>query len=202
MPQPILFLTGFEPFLDTPINASGELARALHGSTVAGARIHAVVLPVTFDGMPPAYHAALEALPSAPLALCSLGVQREPYFRLENRARPVLDSHKPDTSGVFASEQAPLGSADRRTTLDLEVLAQAVHTAGGEDVRISEDAGGYVCERCYWEVLGESLARDVPGVFLHVPPITALALNEQLAPVRGFLAELVRQASSGSRRSL
>ena len=202
MPQPILFLTGFEPFLDTPVNASGELARALDGAIVGDARVHAVVLPVTFDGMPPAYRAALKALPAPPLALCSLGVQRESYFRLENRARPVLDSHKPDTSGAFASEQAPLGAADRRTTLDLEVLAQAIHAAGGEDVRISEDAGGYVCERCYWEVLGESLARDIPAVFLHVPPITALSLDEQLAPVRGFLVELVRQASSASRRSL
>jgi len=196
VPRPLLFLTGFGPFADIPANPSGEMARALQGQTIGGAEIRSCVLPVSFRSMPAVYAGALAALADAPLvALCSLGVQREATFRLERRARPRLDSTKADVEGAFAAEYEPLGASERRTTADLESLARAMGDGAGLGVRISEDAGGYLCERCYWDVLGESARRGVPGVFLHVPPPEALALEDQLGPVRALLEELAREGA-------
>ncbi len=197
MTKPILFLTGFEPFLDTVVNSSGELARALHGSEVSGVEIHATVLPVSFQRMPVAYGEALGALPAERvIALLSLGVQRESYFRLETRARPVLDSAKPDVDGAYVRDLKALGKAERTSSLDLESLAQSMRDVDARDVRLSSDAGGYVCERCYWELLGIAGERGLSGCFLHVPPIDAYTVEQQLVPVRAFIDELISQAKS------
>lgn len=195
MSQPVLFVTGFEPFLDVRVNASGELVKLLDGMQIGDAMVRGVVLPVSFQGMPQAYDAALEALePDSALALCSLGVHREGYFRLEQRARPILKSDKPDADGVLAADIDPLGSAELRTSVDLPQLMEALRGGGATDVRLSDDAGGYVCERCCWHLLQVGQERQVPAVFLHVPPEGTLAASDQLAPVIGMLHALLSQA--------
>ncbi|MFT7484819.1 MAG: pyroglutamyl-peptidase [Candidatus Paceibacteria bacterium] len=191
----VLFLTGFEPFLDVPVNVSGELARALDGELLNGVELRSFVLPVSFRETPVAYLSALNSVAGEEVvALCSLGVHGKPYFRLESRARAILDSKKPDADGVLPAELEPLGDQDRSTTVHLERLARALRDGGGQDVRVSQDAGGYLCERCYWDVLGESSARKIPGVFLHVPPLDALPVEQQLPVVKSFLLELLAQA--------
>ena len=108
--SPCLMLTGFEPFLDVKLNPSGEIARALDGRLIAGTTVHSAILPVAYRSLGPSYARALEELePSLPIALLSLGVHREGFFRLETRARPVLDSEQPDSEGRRAAQIDPLG---------------------------------------------------------------------------------------------
>lgn len=195
MEAPYLFLTGFRPFLDVTLNPSGELARALDGTFIDGVELSGVVLPVDFEEVAPAYRAALAARgDQRPLALLSLGVQREGWFRLEQRARPKLVSTKPDTGGRSAADLAPLGDAELHTELDLDALAAALERGGAQEVGISNDAGGYVCERTYYEVLERAAELGVPGLFLHVPPVELVPLAEQRGPLEALLLELVRQA--------
>mgnify|MGYP002631527652 CR=1 FL=1 len=194
MGAPTLLLTGFEPFLDVKVNASGELAKRLNGVLLDGVEVRSAILPVSFRELPGAYEQALQG--TLPLALCSLGVQRAPYYRLESRARPNLASAKPDNTGEFAADQAPLGESPLVSRAQLGALGQSLLTAGAGYVRMSEDAGGYLCERCYWEVLAAAEERGIPGVFLHVPPVEELDVALQLVPVTAMLRELIRQAKA------
>ncbi len=63
-PQPtgedVVLVTGFEPFGQWDSNPSGAIALALNGTTVDGARIVGVVLPVTFNTSYRRMHAAME----------------------------------------------------------------------------------------------------------------------------------------------
>jgi pyroglutamyl-peptidase len=180
----ILLLSGFGPFEGVPDNPSGRAAEAL----AADPGIHAVVLPVSFRAAPRALDAALAALaPSVPAALIGLGVHRGPEFRLERRACRPLRSGRPDLDGVCASAIPLEGPPELCTGIDLEALAGELRAAGAERVRISDDAGGYVCERLYRHSLEAGARLGVPAVFLHVPPLLALPLERQLPVVRGLI---------------
>lgn len=190
----LLYLTGFSPFVDVDENPSGLLAERLAGRALGGLTVHGRVLPVTFDGVGPAYAEGLAEMPVPPAALLSLGVHRGASFRLESRARPELSSAKVDNAGRRAAEVAPLGPTELSTGLDLEALAVALEGGGAGQVLRSDDAGGFVCERCYWEVLSSAARLGVPGLFLHVPPIAAVPVTAQLPVVEALIAELARQA--------
>lgn len=187
---PVL-LTGFGPFPGVSENPSGRIARVL----AADPGIHAVVLPVGFRSAPLAFDAALAELGGVgPAALVGLGVHPGPGFRLERRAGHPLRSTRPDVEGVCAREVPLAGPCERSSGLDLGALAAAL-SGSGADVRVSGDAGGYVCERLYLHALeaGERLA--VPCVFLHVPPLTEVALDAQVALVRALLREIRSRAA-------
>jgi pyroglutamyl-peptidase len=179
-----LLLCGFGPFPGVSENPSGQAAAAL----AADPGIHAVVLPVAFRSAPLALDAAMQRL--APRALVGLGVHPGPEFRLERRARRLLGSDRPDIEGVCAREIALEGPDELCTGVDLEHLARVLEAAGAPVVRISEDAGGYVCERVYRHLLEAAQRLGVPGVFLHVPPLAALALECQLLVVRALVREI------------
>ena len=48
LPTPVILLTGFEPFGGDSLNPSWEVALALNGALVAGARVVSVCLPCRF----------------------------------------------------------------------------------------------------------------------------------------------------------
>lgn len=193
----LLFVTGFGPFFRVTRNASGEVARALAAAPPPGWDVVAHELPVTFAGAPPALEAALDALaPRIPDLLLALGVHREGWFRLERRARPRLDSAKPDNDGVYAAALGPVGERELATPLDLAALAERLRRAGAAEARVSEDAGGFVCERAYLAALEAGRRRGFPALFLHVPPAERLDPAEQAAILRRFLAELAREGGT------
>ena len=55
---------------------------------------------------------------------------------------------------------------------------------------ISEDAGGYLCERVFRAGLEVGVA---PALFLHVPPLEVMGAEEQTEVVLAFLERLVGQ---------
>lgn len=191
---PLLFVTGFGPYLDASFNPSEELVRRLIVEPPPGIEVASEVLPVSFTRTPVAYHRALERLDRCPVALLSLGLHREGWFRPERRARRVLDSTKPDAEGVFARELEPLGEEDLTTAVDLASLERALRAGGATEVRISDDAGGYICEQTHYLVLRQAQRWGTLGHFLHVPPAEQVSVEDQFGPVSSLAAELVRQA--------
>lgn len=195
MRTPLLLVTGFEPFLDVERNPSGELAVALADDPPEGVDVVGRVLPVSFAASARELEAALAELePRRPDAILGLGVQRESWFRLEGRARRVLDSHKPDREGVFASELGPLTERDRACALDLQRLTAVLLEAGAPRAGISLHAGGYVCERTYLAALEQGGRLGIPALFLHVPAIEHHSVEEQLPIVRALARELMALA--------
>lgn len=190
MNQPLL-LTGFEPFLNVSINPSGEVARRLSGRVLKSAagqvEIVGAVLPVSFSRAPMAHSEALAGLPAPPVAIVSLGVHRGPEFRLETRAGVRYASGQPDNDGQMGAGILLDGPEQLETPYDLIACESWLVEAGAPATMISGDAGGYLCERVFRAGL------DVPGVpalFLHVPPVEALGIDEQVRVIEGFLARL------------
>ena len=117
-----------------------------------------------------------------------LGVQRSPWFRLERVALAELRSAKHDNDGVRAAGVRLAGEPRLETGLDLDALARALVAGGAADVRVSDDAGGFVCERVYHHALTRARERGIPAVFLHVPPLAAVGLEAQTRAVAALLA--------------
>jgi len=187
----LILVTAFGPFPGVERNPSREVALALERDPPPGVRVLSSELPVTFRGVSPAIDAFLErGLPERPAALLGLGVQRRASFRLERRARGRLDSARADNDGLSPAELGIDLGAELATVCDLERLADALRAAGAPAVELSDDAGGYVCERTYHHLLVRGAELALPTVFLHIPPVAAMGPEEQARIVRGMVGVL------------
>jgi pyroglutamyl-peptidase len=119
-----------------------------------------------------------------------LALKREKIC-VERAALNVADFHIPDADGV-QPRGGPLvaGGPDAwLTSVDVRGLAMAIEAAG-VPARVSNTAGTYVCNAWYYELLRVLRPRGVPVVFLHLPPLEAVVLDQQIEAVRvavGFL---------------
>lgn len=191
----MVLVTGFGPFEEVTRNPSWELARSLEDLLPDGCFVRALELPVSFEGAPEELARVLKVEPID--MLVGLGVQKEDTYRLERRARGSLQGDRIDNEGRSASAVGVEAGQDLETTVDLEAVAAAMREASGEyEVVISEDAGGYVCERTYHALLDWGRKLRVPAVFLHVPPEETIPADGQGPVVRTMVQALVAQLSS------
>jgi pyrrolidone-carboxylate peptidase len=188
--SPLFLITGFGSFESVSENPSGALARELDGDPgVVG-----VEIPVSFRGSAAALDAALERLaPLRPDFLLALGVHPGDGFRLERRAGAALAPGRTDNDGETGEVVSGVmggGAGDLATDLDLPVLAAELGGLGLGDVTVSEDAGGYVCERIYRHALVRGNELGCPALFLHVPPLKSVSLGRQEILARALLQSL------------
>ncbi len=203
-----VLVTGFGPFENVCINASGVVAQR-----VASERESHRVDPATVgesetghlawlrDGrarpsewrvkgleLPTAYGRARELASQAARefgcrAVVALGVWRGHDVRVERRASGIVTSERRDARGEIWNGFS-LGG-DQVSRVDVAALADAI------GARVSEDCGGYVCNATYQALLS---ATDKPTVFLHIPrDVGASGLAATEAVVRkaiAFMAQL------------
>ena len=63
-----------------------------------------------------------------------------------------------------------------------------LHDNSCRQVGLSSSAGLYLCNYIYFH----SLARGLPAVFVHIPPLDAMALGEQVKYLERTLEHLLR----------
>ncbi len=183
-----LLLTGFGAFEGVLVNPSGALASHFD----VRANIHGTVIPVEFAGCADALDQAIDQIEELDSILC-LGVHPGTSFRLEARAGAELKPDRPDTSGTLGqgfSGRMGGGEGDLCTSYDLPALRKTLQSVTDAPIEISQDAGGYVCERVYRHALLRGSELGVPALFLHVPPLDVLQLNLQVPVVGALLDEL------------
>lgn len=183
-------VTGFGSFVGVPRNPSEELASALAAEPPLGVEVRHCILPVTLAGSARELDRWLDGQATPPRALLALGVHDGPAFRLERRAGARLHSEKRDNDGVLADGVVLPGADELFTSLDLAELASVLRGGGAAETLVSEDAGGFVCERVYHRTLTRGQASGVPSLFLHVPPLDLVPFDAQLPPVRALVAAL------------
>lgn len=188
---PLLIATGFGPFGEVERNPSGELALELGANPPPRTRVAATVLPVTFEGVPGALREHVDGA-GAPKALLSMGVHPGAGFRLERRARAAPTSKVLDnlgrTGAAYAADRA------RVSALELEPLRAKLAPLADElatSITISDDAGGYVCDWTYQQLLQHGERLRVPALFLHVPQLELLDFPRQLILVRALVGLLL-----------
>lgn len=165
-----VLLTGFGHFPGVERNPSGEVARALAGREVGGLRVVAATLDVSWARAPQQLDAARAQ--HGPWAVLSLGVAPGEELRLEHVARNRDSAALPDVDGVpgAGGPIRPGAAALLASRLPLAAFAQAL-AAAGLPARASDDAGGYLCNHLFYELLLRHAGG--PCGFVHVPTLGA-----------------------------
>jgi pyroglutamyl-peptidase len=170
-----VLLTGFGPFPGASVNPTGPLVQALarqRRGPFGRIRCTAHVLRTSY--------AAADELPTLinchrPDAILMFGLAtRSKVLRIERRARNVASTTAPDIDGCTwaAGCISPGAVASLGGRAPFARLLTAARAAG-VPVRLSDDAGTYLCNYAYWRVLEATAAapQPPPTVFVHVPPV-------------------------------
>ncbi len=167
MPTDTVLITGFDPFGGDGINPSGEVARAMDGSTIGNLRVVGRVLPVDLAVVPGALDQLVRDVD--PAIVVNLGLAPgEPAIRLERVAINVADFEIPDNTGRVLRDadldgSGPLALGSRLPVRKIE----AALLAGGIPARISNTAGLFLCNATMYTVLRNY--PDIPAGFVHLP---------------------------------
>jgi pyroglutamyl-peptidase len=162
-----IFLTAFEPFGGSHINASLQVATRL---AARNPEITLVELPVVIIE---AERVALEAfrnLPTTPSYFIALGeAGPEPVIRLEKVAINWDDFRVPDNAGnQVDNTKIRTGGPDAYfSTIDAEQIATDLAEKTPIPVKVSLSAGAFLCNHLAYQMLDAHLA--CPFLFIHVP---------------------------------
>lgn len=192
--QPVILLTGFEPFGEAkPPNPSWEGIKNLDGTEWNGYRLVARQIPVVWG-------APLERLPSwvaqyKPAAVFAFGQGLPGAFTIETQARnrraPYPDNlgETPKTPDIVDG-----GPESLAATIDAPKLVKAL-AAKGHAIKASTDAGRYLCEETLYglEYLKANHKIDGPVLFCHVPPLGSKIRDQVVdaAQVEKFAKDLL-----------
>ena len=166
--KPVILLTGFEPFGGDPINASWEVVKTFEGREIGGYTVKTALLPVVYDEMEKPLLDAIKA--NHPSIVISFGVGT-PVVQIETVARngyhpmkPLDNKSKPPPRDKIV----PAAAAEIPTALPANTILKALKDAH-IGAQLSTDAGGYLCNECFYRLMQADLKVDARG-FIHVPP--------------------------------
>lgn len=182
-----VLVTGFKPFGNYSINPSQLVAENLSGEIVEGARIVGIVLPVEWNESCEIVMDAIERY--NPEIIISMG--------LSPRARELeLEKIAVNLRWV---EDFPFISTIHRGSRLIRMTDVNVHKLVGmlEDKgipsKVSYFAGLYICNNLFYNLL-EYKSKNNPEmkvVFIHVPPLEYLSLEEMMEGVRLVISYLL-----------
>jgi pyroglutamyl-peptidase len=184
---PTILATAFEAFGGEAINASWTAVERLEGLSFEGRIVRALRLPC-------AYHESVATFVSAyarlepDIVIATGQAAGSAAIRVERRARNRDDAAAPDNCGIVRRRVTAIAGAPERfiTSAPVERIARAIRAAG-LPARVSNSAGGFVCNHFYFRAGRFLEARGGAGgfVFLHVPVTPEQAARQPTSP---FLA--------------
>jgi pyrrolidone-carboxylate peptidase/lysophospholipase L1-like esterase len=168
--EPVVLLTGFEPFGGSKTNMSWESVKFYQGKTIAGHRVETLQLPVVYDAVEAPLKEALAKF--KPAAILSFG-EGSRVVQIETSALNGYHSAKPrDNKNQPPPREkiAPEGTWRYDTGLPAETILKAL-TAAKIDAALSRDAGGYLCNECFYRMMS---LKDAPvrRGFIHLPVLS------------------------------
>lgn len=177
-----LLLTGFEPFLNHPINPTEEIVLRLDGAQIGEYEVKGVLLPVDFEKAPVAILEAVREV--APDAVLSLGLAAGRTEITPERIAINCRDGEADNSGraLVDSKIAEEGADGYFSTLPIRMLVDALQEKG-YPARVSNSAGTYLCNNVMYTVLHELKEKqwDIPAGFVHVPASHELVIDGKKA---------------------
>ena len=175
-----ILLTGFEPFDGRERNASWIAASALAQQHFPGVELRAARIPVCWD----APRRVLDPIVTAwqPHVIIGMGEGEPEVFRVESVANNTR-RERADNDGKVPEGRVidPRGPLRRTASADCITLCNAL-TALDIPVRVSTDAGAFLCEELLYTLEGLRAAQDSLDtvLFVHLPPFgTALEFRGQ-----------------------
>jgi pyroglutamyl-peptidase len=174
--DPVILVTGFEPFGSFTTNPSQELAKALDGRRIGRCMIASVVLPV--HHLEASRHVSVLLREMAPVAVVHLGLaESRARLALERAALNVMDYRIADNAGYRAEGEpcVPEGPAAYFASLPLPEMLAAL-TAEGVPAYVSNTAGTFLCNQTLYRTLHEIAVRElaIRAGFIHLPLLPAM----------------------------
>jgi pyroglutamyl-peptidase len=176
-----LLLTGFEPFLEFPINPTTEIANTLNGEVIGDYAIIGEILSVDFHQ---SGNQLLELIKKhQPDAIVSLGLAggrnciTPERIAINCNDGPVDNKgHKPNGEKIFAE-----GPDAYFTKLPIYEMVEKLKETG-LPAKISNTAGTYLCNNVMYHGLHyvEQHQLDIPAGFIHIPASHALAVAKPM----------------------
>jgi len=176
-----VLVTGFGAFPGAPINPTEALVeslRALPAPARSSLDLH--VLPVSWVETPRRLRELMTAV--RPAVVLMFGLHgRARSVRIETRAVNRTSPTASDAAGALPASHLLCadGPATRFSRCDRDQLLAAIR-ATGAPVRLSRDAGTYLCNAALWTAL-EGTADEVKVAFIHVPATQRLTAARLLA---------------------
>ncbi len=163
-----ILATGFTPFDGRDVNASWIAAQYL----AQDPDVSAIEVPVVWGEPMRTLVPILAASDAGPTAIISLGEGRTGWFDIETRARNERSSradnkqHLPNPVSIVSA-----GPHQLDATVNARKLQRALSNSG-LPVRISTDAGAFLCEEMLYtlETLKQQHAYLQLVTFIHLPP--------------------------------
>ena len=178
-----LLLTGFEPFLNYPVNPTQRIVAELHGMEIGGYRIHSEVLPVDFSVSGDRVISHIENI--KPDAVLSLGLSGGRFkITPERIAINVNDGAKDNSGHAPVDEPIVEGGADGYfTNMPIRKMVDALKKAG-LPADISNTAGAYLCNHVMYRALHfvNKQRPDMLAGFIHIPASHELAVEHGRVP--------------------
>ena len=177
-----MLLTGFEPFHGQTVNPSAVAVSALADCEIAGRRVVAKVLPVTFADAFGALDRAFRAA-RPELVICIGEAGGCAAITVERIAINVDDARIPDNAGARPIDRAIArrGPVAYWSTLPIKAIVAAL-IEKGVPATVSQTAGTFVCNHVFYGLM-HKLAREpgVRGGFIHVPMLPEQAAQAKVA---------------------
>ncbi len=169
--RPDLLITGFGPFPGVPVNPSARLVGALAREPTwqrLGWKLRHAILPVSYG---PTEEALAHLLDKRPRAILMFGVAaKRKAVSVEIVARNHASRTARDASGRLPKlASLDSGPAILKGRAPMQRLRNMLRQAGNP-VRLSQNAGPYLCNAAYRFALRNTKAK-VPVVFVHIPRV-------------------------------
>lgn len=176
-----ILVTGFEPFLQLPVNPTEQIARALDGRQFGDYIVHGKVLPVDFHESEKVLKEYLTAL--APDIVVSLGVAAGRHQVTPERIAINVKDGEADNKGYAPTDEAiDADAADGLfTMLPIRAFVTALQEAG-YPAKISNSAGTYLCNNIMYAGLQYAQQYQKQAGFIHVPANFDISIRHPRIP--------------------
>lgn len=182
--EPVVLLTAFKPFVGRGLNGSETVAKALDQRLIAGARVHVLILPVHWGE--PERQLPLAVAKWKPVLLLGLGEGLPGHVALERVARN--HAAHPDEASVPAP--AILDSSGPATRAARLICDLSWFTATRVPVRLSDDAGDFLCNSLLYTALAQPVAH---AGFVHLPPQGGVAGQDYVEPLLPIVVTVIER---------
>jgi pyroglutamyl-peptidase len=178
-----VLITGFGPFPRAPFNPSALVAKALarrRRPALAGLKRDVHVFATEYACIDRELPRLLAQRPDVVLMFGLAGRARE--LRIETRARNAMSPLLPD-AGKYRPRHRTIefgAPAVRRGLAPFARLAAAVR-GRAVPVRVSRDAGTYLCNYTYWRALSAAPGSRPLVLFVHIPLVPMTTRPRQRA---------------------
>lgn len=175
--EPVVLLTAFKPFVGRGVNGSETVAKAIDQRLIAGARVQVLILPVHWGE--PERQLPLAVARWKPVLLLGLGEGFPGHVALERMARNRA-VHPDELNAPPPATLDPRGPATRASRFACDL---SWFTASRVPVRLSDDAGEFLCNSLLYTALAQPVAKVG---FVHLPPQGEVAGRdyvERLLPI-------------------